>query len=77
MNTDQNLDDAKFVVEKMRLNYTTLNIDKELPSKYAVRGFPTLVIIDQAGAVRDLHVGYSPTLQKEVGDIVRELLAKK
>ncbi len=73
MNTDRNLEDAKFVVEKMGLNYTNLKAEG-LPEKYQVRGFPTLIIIDRDGVVRDLHVGYSPTLKEEVTRSVEKLL---
>ena len=66
MNTDRKEDDAKFVIDKMGLTYLTLKAEG-LPEKYGVRGFPTLVIIDKQGKVQDLHVGYSPDLQKEVG----------
>jgi thiol-disulfide isomerase/thioredoxin len=76
MNTDHNEADAKFVIDKMGLTYTTLKASG-LPEKYGVRGFPTLVIIDKQGKVQDLYVGYSPELRKEVGEIVRGLLAKK
>jgi thiol-disulfide isomerase/thioredoxin len=76
MNTDRKEDDAKFVIDKMGLTYLTLKAEG-LPEKYGVRGFPTLVIIDKQGKVQDLYVGYSPDLHKEVGEIVRNLLAKK
>jgi thiol-disulfide isomerase/thioredoxin len=76
MNTDRNEEDAKFVVEKMSLTYPTLKATG-LPEKYGVRGFPTLVIIDQEGKVHDFHVGYSPTLHDEVSQVIKELLAKK
>ena len=45
-----------------------------LPEKYSVRGFPTLVILDQEGVIRDVHVGYSPTLKKDVVESVEKLL---
>ena len=77
MNTDHNEADAKFVVDKMGLDYTTLKIDHAVVAKYGVQGFPTMVIIDRQGNVHDLHVGYSPNLQREVGEIVRQLLAKR
>jgi thiol-disulfide isomerase/thioredoxin len=77
MNTDRDEADAKFVVDKMKLDYQTLKIEQNLPEKYGVQGFPTLIIIDQQGKVHDMHVGYSPTLQREVGEIVRQLLAKQ
>jgi hypothetical protein len=48
-----------------------------LLDKYGICSFPTLVIIDQQGIVHDLYIGDSPDLRTEVGDIVRNLLAKK
>lgn len=77
MNIDPVEADAKFVVDKMKLEYATLRIDRKLPQKFGVRGYPTLVIIDPQGKVHDVHVGYSPTLQQEVGEVVRQLLAKR
>jgi thiol-disulfide isomerase/thioredoxin len=77
MNIDPNEADAKFVVDKFGLDYATLRIDRKLPQKFGVRGYPTLVIIDQHGNVHDLHVGYTPNLQQEIGEVVRQLLAKR
>ena len=51
MNTDRDQADAQFVVDKLALNYPTLKAEG-LPEKYGVRGFPTLLVIDQAGVVR-------------------------
>jgi thiol-disulfide isomerase/thioredoxin len=76
MNTDRNEADAKFVIDKMGLKYTTIKA-QGLPEKYGVQGFPTLVIIDKEGKVGDLYVGYSNELRQDVGEIVRGLLAKK
>jgi thiol-disulfide isomerase/thioredoxin len=76
MNTDEKEEDAKFVVEKMGLNYANLKA-KGLPEKYGVRGFPTLIIIDEEGVVRDFHVGYSPTLRDEVAAVIDGLLKKQ
>lgn len=73
MNTDRNESDALFVVDKMGLNYANLKATG-LPDKYKVRGFPTLVILDQEGVIRDIHVGYSPTLREEVVKSVDQLL---
>jgi thiol-disulfide isomerase/thioredoxin len=73
MNTDRNLDDAKFVVEKMGLKYPNLQATG-LPEKYNVRGFPTMVIVDQQGKVHELHVGYSPTLAVELSKTIDLLL---
>jgi peroxiredoxin len=76
MNTDRDEKDAKFVVDEMGLNYPVLKAEG-LPEKYHVRGFPTLIIIDQAGKVADVHVGYSPTLRDDVAKAVKGLLAQK
>jgi hypothetical protein len=48
----------------------------DLPEKYGVRGFPTLIIIDPAGIVRDVHVGYSPTLRADVAKVIEGLLPR-
>ena len=74
MNTDRDEDDARFVIEKLAFTYPNLKAEGLL-EKYGVRGFPTLLIIDQAGVVRDVHVGYSPTLAKSVIASVDKLLA--
>ncbi|MDR3638770.1 MAG: TlpA disulfide reductase family protein [Isosphaeraceae bacterium] len=76
MNTDKDEKDARLVVEEMGLTYPTLKAEG-LPEKYHVRGFPTLIIIDQEGKVADVHVGYSPTLREEVSKSVKSLLSRK
>ncbi|MBI3409053.1 MAG: TlpA family protein disulfide reductase [Planctomycetes bacterium] len=76
MNTDQKEQDALFVVEQMKLTYPNLKA-QGVPQKYKVQGFPTLIIIDQKGLVHDIHVGYTPNLRQDVGQVIRDLLAKK
>jgi thiol-disulfide isomerase/thioredoxin len=76
MNTDRNEADAKFVCDAMDLKYATLRA-QGIPEKYGVQGFPTLIIIDPTGTVRDMHVGYSPTLQIDVAKSLEGLLPKK
>jgi peroxiredoxin len=76
MNNDRKEDDAKFVVQKMQLEYPVLRSDGT-PGKYGVTGFPTLVLIDQQGKVADVHVGYSPHLFEEVSAAVDRLLGAR
>jgi thiol-disulfide isomerase/thioredoxin len=76
MNTDRKEEDAQFVIDRMQLNYSNLKATG-LPEKYKVRGFPTLIILDQEGVIRDLHVGYSPTLKESVIESVDRLLTAK
>jgi peroxiredoxin len=75
MNTDREPKDAQFVIDAMGLNYATLKATG-LPEKYKVQGFPTLIVIDQAGVIRHVHVGFSPTLRQDVGKLIESLLAK-
>jgi peroxiredoxin len=76
MNTDPDEADARFVAEKMGLNYATLKA-AGVPEKYKVQAFPTLIVIDQSGIVRDMHIGYTPTLKDEVVKSVERLLNAK
>jgi thiol-disulfide isomerase/thioredoxin len=73
MNTDRNEADAKFVADAMGLKYATLRAEG-IPKKYGVQGFPTLILIDSEGKVRDVHVGYSPTLRAALAKSIEGLL---
>jgi hypothetical protein len=75
MNTDQDLADAKFVVDVMKLNYPVLQA-KELVDTYKVNnfGFSTLIVIDQTGTVKAMHIGYSATLKDDLSKIIDGLL---
>ncbi len=73
MNTDHDEADAKFVCDTMGLKYSTLRAEG-IPEKYGVQGFPTLILIDPQGVVRDVHVGYSPTLQVDIARAIEGLL---
>lgn len=76
LNYDDNEEDAKFVIEKLKLPYTNLKAVGRL-EKYCTQGFPTLLILDQDGVIRDIHVGYSPTLRDDVVRKVEKLLDQK
>jgi thiol-disulfide isomerase/thioredoxin len=74
LNTDPDVNDAKFVVDALKLNYTVLRIDQDTVSKFNVRGFPSLLIIDGRGIVRSFDEGYSPTLRVDLDKKVQSLL---
>lgn len=76
MNTDRDEKDARLVISKLKLSYPILKAGA-LPAKYMIPGFPTLLVIDQQGVVRDMYVGYSPTLGKDVSEIIEALLNEK
>jgi thiol-disulfide isomerase/thioredoxin len=75
MNTDREEKDARLVIDTMGLKYPTIHA-QEIPKKYGVQGFPTLIIIDAEGVVRDVHVGYSPTLRDDLAKKIKGLLEK-
>lgn len=76
MNTDSKEANAKFVVEKLGLNYPNLKA-AGVPEKYKVVTYPTVCIIDQDGVLRDIHTDYSPTLRDDVIQIVDKLLQSR
>jgi thiol-disulfide isomerase/thioredoxin len=76
MNTDRKESDARFVIETMELNYANLRA-REVPNQYGVRGYPTLVVVDQKGIVREFHVGYAPDLKEKLIKAVEALRADK
>jgi thiol-disulfide isomerase/thioredoxin len=75
MNTDRDDKDARFVIDAMGMKYATIKATG-IPEKYGVQGFPTLLVVDQEGILRDVHVGYSPTLRVDVAKKIDELLAQ-
>jgi peroxiredoxin len=76
MNIDEDENNARFVVEKKKLNYPNLKAGG-IPKLYQVSGYPTLVLIDPRGNVAEIHFGYTPTLRRDVGASIRRLLGKK
>lgn len=76
MNTDEREVDARFVVDKLAINYPTLKA-KGLPEKFNVTSFPTLLVLDPQGIIRDVHVGYSPSLGNDVAESIERILQPK
>jgi thiol-disulfide isomerase/thioredoxin len=74
MNTDGNVDDAKFVVDKLGLAYPNLKAEG-LPEKFKVSGFPTMILIDQQGIIRDVVPGWTATLKADFIAEIDQLLA--
>lgn len=42
--------------------------------EFALPGFPTLLVVDQSGVVRDLHTGCSPKFKERVIESLERLL---
>jgi peroxiredoxin len=77
MNTDSDPADPKFVVNAFGLNYPVVHVDNTLVQQYQVRGFPTLFVIGPDGIVREMEVGYTPTLHDDLTKKIEALLATK
>lgn len=73
MNTDQSDDDARLVADKMGLAFPIVRADK-FADKYNAVANPALFVIDGKGVIRDIYVGYSPTLRDDVLSVVKGLV---
>ena len=73
MSTDRDTNDARLVIERMRLNYPSLRA-VGIPEKYGVTGFPTMFVIDQKGTIRSIEIGYAPDAGEKLAKIVEGLL---
>ncbi|HJN07762.1 MAG TPA: DUF2092 domain-containing protein [Pirellulaceae bacterium] len=62
--------------QKWKLN-VVLDQKGAVGSAYAVEGIPQLVIIDKAGTVQSVHVGYSPGIEKTLRSELDALLEGK
>ncbi|HTV43251.1 MAG TPA: TlpA disulfide reductase family protein [Candidatus Sulfotelmatobacter sp.] len=74
MNGDRRDEDARFVVNKMQLNFLTLH-GADIVEKYGVDDFPTFIVIDQKGIVRVRHEGCQPTLREDMAESISNLLS--
>ncbi|HET6879927.1 MAG TPA: DUF2092 domain-containing protein [Pirellulales bacterium] len=59
-----------FLKEKELKVTVSLDPEGEAGNAYGVQGIPTLVLIDKAGVVQSVHIGFSP----EIGDILKKEL---
>jgi thiol-disulfide isomerase/thioredoxin len=75
MNEDYDMEEAVFVDSAMELKYLSLRINEEIAENYGVSTFPTIVVVDQSGIVREFLVGYAPRRRQEVEATIRQLLA--
>ena len=66
-------EDARFVADKMGLAYPILRADK-FAERYNAAAASPVFVIDQKGIVRDIEVGYSPTLRQDVAGVISGLL---
>ena len=75
MNTDADPADARFVIDTLGLNYTNLQA-AALPERYGIQMFPTLLVLDGQGIIRDVRMGFEPNLRQALGRTIEALLAE-
>ena len=73
VNTDQDIDDALFVIQKLKPIYTNLS-GRDLVKKYGVTNYPTFVVVDKNGLVRSIRIGYERELSDQLIEIIEALL---
>lgn len=59
---------------KRNVTYPVLFSDRDLPEEYNVTAYPTLYLIGKDGTILHSHVGYSETLEEEIGAWIEEAL---
>jgi hypothetical protein len=75
MNNDKTEEDARLVVQRMDLKYRTVKAGSTR-GDYGVRAYPTVLILDGKGVVRDFHTGYAPDLKQKLIQKIDQLLGK-
>jgi thiol-disulfide isomerase/thioredoxin len=75
--TTDDAEDAAAFVEQHRMRYPSV-IDRTGATSraYGILGLPTVVLIDKSGIVRDVFVGYDPSLDATIEAAARRLLAE-
>jgi thiol-disulfide isomerase/thioredoxin len=76
MNIDEDEADARFVIRKMDLKYATLKAGSTRKD-YGVAAFPTILILNDKGAVCDFHIGYAPDLKEILINKIDKLLNER
>jgi thiol-disulfide isomerase/thioredoxin len=77
INVDADTDDAKNVLEKIKVSYPILfDPESKLSDLYKVEGMPYSVLIDKKGQIRYIHKGYVPGDEKKYAKVIMELVSE-
>jgi hypothetical protein len=75
VNQQEDADTIRAFLEEKKLNLTVaLDLDGTAGEAYHVAGIPVLALIDKAGLVQSVHVGYSPTIKQTLRQELDDLL---
>ncbi len=77
INVDADTDDAKNVLEKIKVTYPILfDPESKLSKLYKVEGMPFSVLIDKTGKIRYIHKGYVAGDEKKYVKYIMELVSE-
>lgn len=75
--TSDDAEHAALFAERHGMTYPSLTDPNADTNKaYGIVGLPTVVVIDKKGVVRDVFVGYEPSVETKMAQIVKTLLAE-
>jgi peroxiredoxin len=78
VNQREDTDTIRAFLEETKLDVNViLDADGDVGTDYGVSGIPVLVLIDKAGIVQSVHVGFSPDLEETLKQELDALLAGK
>ncbi|MFT4155764.1 TlpA family protein disulfide reductase [Parafilimonas sp.] len=66
--------DISWFCNKFKTAYTVLLNGKEVADKYGINGYPTFVIIDKTGKIIYTQVGYGPSVQSAIEQVIHNAL---
>lgn len=72
-NIDPDEEDARLVIRAMDLPYPNLRAAR-LPDQFGIRGYPTVIVIDREGVIREYRVGYDADLEERLAKTIEGLL---
>ena len=77
VNTDQDITEAKNVLDKVKVNYPILfDPDSKVSTLYNVDSMPFTVFIDKKGQIRHIHKGYVPGDEEKYVQKIKELISE-
>jgi peroxiredoxin len=77
VNTDEDIAEAKNVLEKIKVNYPILlDPDSKVSELYKVDSMPFTVFIDKKGQVRHIHKGYTLGDEEKYVQKIKELISE-
>jgi len=73
ISTDNDPADARFFAHTLGIRYPFV-VAAKFAQQLGVDAYPTLILIDQKGTIRDIRVGYDPDLRQNLAAAIGKLL---